>query len=445
VLLEQAGRAAWLEADADGARERLEAAIALHAAGGRQHAAARASGVIVDILWQSDQLEQAVEVAERAYADLTEDADRAAMAALLGKLRSFRTQAVGTLEATQRALEIAEPLELWDTVADALITRGAMLVWMARPEEGHALLRHGTELAVAHDLPTAALRGYNNLAWIAELRDRLSEAEEYLEQCIDLARARGDRVWLRALRASQAAILGQRGRWDDAERVAGTSPEDALAESLVMESDILAPLATIRAARGDREGLAVLQRQARAGLRSADDQVREICLIAEALTLAGSGAHAQALEALVPLARGTLAVYRHYALLGALESAVAVGREDVIEDMVAMVRALPAAAATPTIRAHGDRFEALLSGRGGDVGGADRLLTRAASLLAGVVRPFERAKVLLDHGELLAGSARSSEAQPLLREAADVFAALRAEPWRLRAERALEGEGAATR
>jgi class 3 adenylate cyclase/tetratricopeptide (TPR) repeat protein len=446
VLLEQAGRAAWHEADAEGARERLEAAIALHAAGGRPQAAARASGVIVDILWQSDELEQAVEVAERAYADLTEDnADRAAMAALLGKLRSFRTQAVGTLEATQQALEIAEPLELWDTVADALITRGAMLVWMDRPEEGHALLRHGTELAVAHDLPTAALRGYNNLAWISELRDRLSDAEEYLEQCIELARARGDRVWLRALRANQASVYGQHGRWDDAEQMSGTRPEDALAESLVTESDLLAPLATIRAARGDLEGLAVLQRQAHAGVGSADSQVREICLIAEALALAGRGAHAEAIEVLVPLARGTLAVYRHYAILGALESALAIGRDDVIEDTIAMVRALPPAAATPTIRAHADRFDALLAARRGDVDGADRLLHRAAAQLASVVRPFERAKVLLDHGELLARSLRTSEASPLLREAADVFTALRAEPWRLRAERALEGEGAMTR
>jgi class 3 adenylate cyclase/tetratricopeptide (TPR) repeat protein len=445
MLLEQAGRAAWHEADMDGARERLEEAIALHAAGGRPHAAARASGVIVDILWQSDELEQAVDVAERAYADLTEDADRAAMAALLGKMRSFRTQTVGTLEATQQALEIAEPLELWDTIADALITRGAILGWMDRAEEGQALLRHGTELAVAHDLPTAALRGYNNLAWISELRDRLSDAEEYLEQCVELARARGDRVWLRAVRASQAAVSGQRGRWDDAERMAGTRPEDALADSLVMESDVLAPLATIRAARGDLEGLAVLQRQAHAGVRSADDQVREICLIAEALALLGRGAHAEAIEMLVPLARGTLAVYRHYAILGALESALGLGRDDIIEETIAMVRALPPAGATPTIRAHADRFEALLAGRRGDLDGADRLLARAAGLLAGVVRPFERAKVLLDHGELLATSSRASEATPLLREAADVFSALRAEPWRLRAERALEGEGAMMR
>jgi class 3 adenylate cyclase/tetratricopeptide (TPR) repeat protein len=446
ALLEQAGRAAWLEADGETARRRLEAAIELHVRGGRAEAAARASGVIAEILWQDDELEEAIAVAEGALADFPEDtADRAAMAALLGKLRSFRTQATGTLEATQQALEIAEPLELWDTVADALITRGAMLVWMDRPEEGHALLRHGTELAVAHDLPVAALRGYNNLAWIAELRDRLDEAEAHYARCVELARARGDRMWLRSSRASEVALHAQRGTWDEAERLLAATPGEALAGSLVIDADILGPLAIVRAARGDLEGLEVIRRAAHAGVQSADDQVREICLIAEGLALAGRGAHAEAIELLAPLARGTLASYRHYAILGVLENAHAVGREDLIEDTIEMVRSLPPAAARPTIRAHADRFEGLLAGRRGNVDAADRLLIRAAELLGRVGRPFERAKVLLDHGALLVANLRRLEGEALLREAADVFAALRAEPWRLRAERALEGEGAAAR
>jgi class 3 adenylate cyclase/tetratricopeptide (TPR) repeat protein len=446
VLLEQAGRAAWLEDDIDAARERLETAIALHAAAGRRQAAARASGVIAEILWKSNDLEHAIEVAERALEDLTDDnADRAAMAALLGKLRSFLTDAEGTLEATRQALEIAEPLALWDTVADALITRGAMLVWMDRPEEGHALLRHGTELAVAHDLPVATLRGYNNLAWIAELRDRLDEAEEQRARCTEFARARGDRGWLRLSRAGEVGLHAQRGRWDEADRLLGAKAADALADSLVNEADSLVPMATVRAARGDREGLDVILQAAHAGVRSADSQLREVCVIAEGLVHGALGDHDAALELLVPLAGGTIAAMHHYAILGVFESAVALGRDDVVEETVAVVRDLPPVAALPTIRAHADRFEALLAGRRGETDHASRLLTRAATLLAGVGRPFERAKVVLEHGELLTGALRVSEAEPLLREAADVFASLRAEAWRERAERALSGDRALTR
>jgi hypothetical protein len=129
-------------------------------------------------------------------------------------------------------------------------------------------------------------------------------------------------------------------------------------------------------------------------------------------------------------------------VLGALESALALGRHDAIEEMVAFIRDIPPAAAVPTIRAHADRFEALLLGRAGDIDAAERLLTRAAALLADVRRPFERAKVLLDHGELLAGAGRGADAEPRLREAERAFSDLRAEPWRRRAERALGREGA---
>jgi tetratricopeptide (TPR) repeat protein len=94
------------------------------------------------------------------------------------------------------------------------------------------------------------------------------------------------------------------------------------------------------------------------------------------------------------------------------------------------------------MRAHADRFEALLLARGGDLAEAERLLTRAATKLAESGRPFERAKALLDHGELLTGAGRLTDAEALLREAAGIFSDLRAEPWRQRAERALGREGA---
>jgi tetratricopeptide (TPR) repeat protein len=357
---------------------------------------------------------------------------------LVGKLRFFSDDAGGTLEATQQALEIAEPMELWDTIADALITRGSVLVWMDRPEEGQALVRHGTEIAIAHDLPGTAIRGYNNLGWIAELRDRLDDSEEHQHRCLELARARGDRVWLQTIQAARVGLTAQRGNWDEAERLAGALPVELLA----LDTDILGTLSTVRAARGDLEGLEALDRHARGGLDSPDDQVREVCVIAHAGVLAARGEHAEAVELLAPLARRTLTSYRQQAVLAVLESALALGRRDVVQETVSMVRGLPPAAATPTLRAHADRFEALLLARGGDVAQAERLLTRAATRLAESGRPFERAKALLDHGELLAGAGRLTEAEPLLHEAAGIFSDLRAEPWRRRAERALGREGA---
>jgi glycerate-2-kinase len=94
------------------------------------------------------------------------------------------------------------------------------------------------------------------------------------------------------------------------------------------------------------------------------------------------------------------------------------------------------------MRAHADRFEALLLARSGDAAEAERLLIQAATKLAESGRPFERAKALLDHGELLVAAGRLTDAGPVLRDAAGIFSDLRAEPWRQRAERALGREGA---
>jgi hypothetical protein len=70
------------------------------------------------------------------------------------------------------------------------------------------------------------------------------------------------------------------------------------------------------------------------------------------------------------------------------------------------------------------------------------LLAGVTTTLAEAGRPIERAKALLDHGELLDGAGRVTDAEPLLREAEGIFSDLRAEPWRQRAERALGREGA---
>ncbi len=438
TLLEQAGRAAWLEADTTAARERLDAAIALYEAHGRPQAAAGVNTVIADMLWTSDALDEAVAMAERAYAALTEDTlARAVAAATLGKLRAFQDDAKGSLAATSEALRIAEPLQEWDTIANALMTRGTSLVWSGRMEEAYAVTRHATEIAMARDLTSTAMRGMNNLAWLSCLRDRLHEALVELERCDEMARARGDRVGVAQSTVALASVRAELGDWDGVERAVGMSYEIPSGELIVLNSEGYVPLTTVRAARGDKEALSVLERQAQAGIESPDDQVRESCVIAYAATLAGRGDHERALELFEPMMRRTVTIYRDRAVLGVFESATALGREDVVEGAVRFVRDLAPGEAIPTISAYGDRFAALLAARRGETDTALRLLARAAVTLRERGRVFERGKVLLEQGELLGAVHRGAEAAPVLREARDVFAELRAEPWRERAERAL--------
>jgi tetratricopeptide (TPR) repeat protein len=441
-LLEQAGRAAWLEADAPAARERLDAAIELHRRRGRPQAAARATLAIAEILYLTDDLAAAIETAEQAASGLVaEDADRGAAAALLGKLHAFRVDRERALEATEHALRIAEPLERWDILADALITRGTLLIMAGRPQEARALLSRGIDLATEHDLPAVAWRGLNNMSWHEQAADRLPAAREHAERALEMARSRGDRVWTRGIELLLVALGAEQGDWDGAERTADRLGGE-VGDSLTIVSELYVALAVARRARGQFEALASLAEIVRDGLDAADPQSRECCRIAYALTLPERGRGAEALELLAPLLRDGVTPHRHLVLLAVLEIARDLGRDDLVAESIGYVRALPPAAATPTIRAHADHFAAHLAARDGDSAGAERLLGAAAAALSSSGRPFERAKVLLDHGELLADGGRDDEARALLAEARAGFEELGADPWIRRADRALMGAAA---
>jgi tetratricopeptide (TPR) repeat protein len=424
-LLDRAGRAAWLEADVEAARERLDAAVTLYEAAGASVAAARAKLAMSDIVWQTDELDAALDLAERGYEGLAgEDADRAAAAALIGKLHLFRLDADAALTWTDQALEVAERLQRWDVLADALITRGATLAYRDRREEARALFMRGTDIALERDDPLAAWRGLNNLGWLAYLQDQLGESAAYAQRALETARARGDRVRMRESETSAAAIGADRGDWDGLEALAQSTTLNL--EQLATGSDMLAPLAVIRAARGHRELLAELCAAARTGLEMDDRQARDSCTVAVAVAEAVTGAADEALARLHPMLSEPTA-FRAVALVTYLETARAQGRDDLVRETVAWVRQLPPAQATPTMRALADRFAALLADDGAE---AERLFTRSVELLAEVGRPFERAKALLDHGERLGGRER-------LEEARAIFAGLGATPWAERADRAL--------
>ena len=202
-LLEQSGKAAWLAGDADVARERLEAAIELFDAGGRTDAAARATAAVADMLAMTDRLDEALPLAERPMRASTRSPSAPVVAAQLAKLHMFRTDLEQAIDATDEALAMAEPAPAWETIADALITRGTVQDWRGRPEEGDALMSRGLELALRHDLPLMAIRAHNNLGSVAWAGDRIEESLDHCEQALAMTRARGDRVMERQLMASK--------------------------------------------------------------------------------------------------------------------------------------------------------------------------------------------------------------------------------------------------
>ena len=438
-LLEQSGKAAWLAGDADVARERLEAAIELFDAGGRTDAAARATAAVADMLAMTDRLDEALPLAERAYEGLDSESERAAVAAQLAKLHMFRTDLEQAIDATDEALAMAEPARAWETIADALITRGTVQDWRGRTEEGDALMSRGLELALRHDLPLMAIRAHNNLGSVAWAGDRIEESLDHCEQALAMTRARGDRVMERQLMASKISSLAALGRWDEAEALAETLGMEAADErNIFYLSDALVGIARIRVARADNASLERTMDVIALGLESTDTQVRSSCATAKAIAVQALGEPAEALELARPVIGGEDPGSRRYAYAEACLAAWRLDDEAELIELIAYVEGLPPGGAAPSMRAQADRFAGLLAARRGDQRLGAKRLRRAADGFRELRYPFELGQVLLEHGETLVEDRRADEAERLLAEAGATFAELRAKPWLERVRRARE-------
>jgi class 3 adenylate cyclase/tetratricopeptide (TPR) repeat protein len=425
-LFEQAGRAAWLAGDSQAARERLDAAIEIYEAAGRKDAVAGASAVLADVFVTLDRLDDAVLLAERAVADLVEaDVKRAAALHELARLYFLRDNLDEALTVTEEALAIVEPLQAWDNIAEALVTRGTTLIFLRRPEEGKALLERGLALAREHDLQRATVRAHNNLGVLMMSADRALEALEQFESGLAVARARGDRPWELVLLPGLVTALFVLGRWDEVAAIC--EPLMNQMSNDVALSEIFALFATLSAARGDLDAIGALVAPP-ASVESADTQVRNMVLVGQAAVAQAEGRPAEAL----PLYRGLLTVFdpqtRREAYIGAVEAAWALDDVATIEALIEHVEQLPPVEATPLMRGVAARFAGLLAAKRGDLDAAEERIDAAIALLRELGYKFELAKTLLDRGEILRDAGRFDEAAPFIDEARAISTELHAQP-----------------
>jgi len=437
ALLELAGRAAWLAGDQKAARERLDPAIELHEAAGRRAAAAGASAVLADVFVSLDRLEDAVPLAERAVAGLVEpDAERAAALHELARLYLLRYDLDEALTVTEEALAIVEPLQDWEKIAEALITRGTTLIFLRRLEEGKALLERGLILAREHDLQRSSQRANNNLGVLLLTADRVPEALEYFENGLAVARARGDRPWELVMLPGLGTALFWLGRWRELAEICEPLVNE-VTEDVAM-AELFALFALLSAATGNLDALEGLEAPA-GSAQSADIQVRNMARLGQASVAHGHGRFAEAVELFSEVVESADPMIRSYAYVGAMEAAWALNDDPGIEALVARVAELAPLEATPLIRAEAARFAGLLAAKRGSVDAAAERLDEAIALLRELGYRYELAKALLGRGELLRDAGRVDEAAPFLDEARAVLADLGARPLLERAERVLAG------
>ena len=114
--------------------------------------------------------------------------DDPAVVALLAALARVQMQIVSpdAIDTVDRALGPAERLRLTQIIADAIVTKAAIIDTLGRPLEGTALVRGGIDLAVEHGWIDIELRGRSNLSSTL-FSDRPVEATEIATAARELA------------------------------------------------------------------------------------------------------------------------------------------------------------------------------------------------------------------------------------------------------------------
>jgi class 3 adenylate cyclase/tetratricopeptide (TPR) repeat protein len=429
-LRDRAGRSAFSGGDMEAAGRELEHAHELFEAAGATREAARAQAMLGNIEWQVHQADRALERLQGAYAVLAEaepDEGFAVVAAELARIQFF----MGDFEAAQStvdaALEAAERLWLPETISQGLNTAGLIIAGQGRWEQGYALIKRSLEIALENDRTAAALRAYNNLGDMLDRRDRYEEAMEVQQDGLMLARKVGARSSEWRLLGEMAFMLLWLGRHDEARAAVEHVPEHG--QGLGPTYALPIWLAAIEGHAAEARRL--FDTSPIGKDEEADEQDRVGYLVADALVSNAEGNHERALEAAMACAATRLTSTSKLGWEEALVAAHALGRDEVVRELVGRVDGMAPGELPPTLRAHAIRFRALL-GEGPD----QRFRTAAAAIREyGLVLPA--AKVQTEHAEWLLREGRAEEAEQLLTEARDVFDRLGARPWLDRVDAAL--------
>jgi class 3 adenylate cyclase/tetratricopeptide (TPR) repeat protein len=437
-LAERAGESARAGAHADVAVGHFEQAIHAFDAEDQTHAAARVSASLGDVLWRQGHIEQGIERMESAFAVLgteTPDEDVARLAETLARLHYFNGDMSKAAERVEQALEIAEAQWLPAVLTNAFNTKSFLVGANGRPEEELALIIHATKIAEENDVTAAALRSYNNLASALSERDRRDEAFQWIEKALTLARRLGDRLSEWRLLGFTADLLGDRGDWDEAlDRAAEmTNVEDPRGISLAAPA-LFPNLAILHVHRGEREKAERAMEHVSHYETSGDVQDRSLYFAARALLLRLDGRLEEALKAAEDALAARPAfplrtLFVREGLIQGLEAAFALGDLGKVEELLAILEGARPSEIPPILRGEGARFRSRLAWVTGDQEHVEPGFKTAAGMFREVGVPLRLAIVLLEHGEWLVQQGRATDAEPLLREAREIFERLKAKPW----------------
>ncbi|MDP9286129.1 MAG: tetratricopeptide repeat protein, partial [Actinomycetota bacterium] len=429
ALLHRAGDMATFAADPDTARRLLSESIELYENVGDTHAAARVSGRLGRVDAFTGHRDEALARMERAFAVVSGDEPDEGLALLAATLANnywFSGDLERAAERADLALDISEALGFTEGIARALQAKAGIAESRGHPEEAIALTRHALAVSLEHDLAEQAAGYYASLSDFSFRRDRYSDALDYLEQSLELARRVGDRPGEWSALSEMTYPLFMTGRWDEALTVVDDVTEERL-HSGAMSLGLLTSVLEIHLQRGELNEARQLVSQFSRLEGSTDLQDQACHLGAKAAISRAEGRLEDALAAgSETLDTARIIGFPHQAveqgLVEALEATLALGNAARARELLAVIDETPPGRRPPYLEAHAHRFRARLDDEETGFAAAETGFRRL-----GII--FWLGVTLVEHGEWLAAQGRTDEVEPLLAEAREIFEQLKATPW----------------
>ena len=348
-------------------------------------------------------------------------------------------EAVDPLE---RALELAQALELPHVLAGALTYKAQLCVALGRVAEARILFDGAIELCRRYELTDRLIVVQLNSGDFLRRFD-LADAADRTSDALATARRAGSRVYESVAASNLMRTWEYSGAWDQAERLGidllEVARERPGAEYLHLE------LALLAAARGD---LATAREHLRgmAAWRSIEsNEARWTYTACEATIALAAGDAAGALDLLsgtigeIMSVEGVSSQASRIGFPCVIESAFALGRIEDAGGLLALVAGQPLGHVPPFLRSQLARGRGLLAATHGDVATAVEQFAVAIETLGALGYPYWLACAQIDLAGALVADHRPDEARSLLEEAIAALTGLGARPALARGESLLSG------
>jgi tetratricopeptide (TPR) repeat protein len=421
-LLEQAGVLAIASERMAEAEELFQQALGLLEAAGEAHAAARVRCRLGDALFLAGRGDEGVPLLDQAYAELSghpPDEDLALLAAQVARIRMLSGQPPeASLPALDRALEIAEALELPAVTSDTLNTKGLVLLGTpGRQEEGRSLLWGALRVAQEAGSNPALLRARFNLAFDCACEDDLQGDEALNREGLELARRLGDRQWESSFLLHLSSVTFETLAWDEIVGMAEALGERGATSSFA--GAVVCALAVVKAYRGQLDEAERLFGTSLVTPEAGDPQTRATWSVWRSyLEQARDDDRATLAAAVVGSALADVIGRRHaLAKPPAVLEAVAAARlgDAAAPRFLQLVESLPTVQRRPLYVAGAHRVRALLGEH------PEREFAAAEAVYTASGHRWQLAETLRDHGYWLLRADRASEADPVVERALALY------------------------